>query len=271
MRDVLPMSKRTLLIDGDILAYTAAVISEEVIAWGDDEDTVIADFGKAQREVEKMIDRWKLATCSDDHVICLSSPDHHYFRHDIYPTYKAHRTSGRKPKLRHDVEKFLRDLGGVSYPNLEADDVMGIMATAPGQDTHYVIATNDKDLDQIPGLHLNMRKGEVSYVAALDAEKFFYQQALTGDPVDGFPGCPRVGPVRAKELIAEHVTETCMGGESCAVVLDGVSLWAAIVNLYAHRGLDEQHALTQARVARILQFQDYDQETKEVRLWTPMT
>jgi DNA polymerase-1 len=45
--------------------------------------------------------------------------------------------------------------------------------------------------------------------------------------------------------------------------------WAAVVAAYEKAGLTEQDALTQARLARILRYSDWDNEKKEPILWTP--
>ena len=77
------------------------------------------------------------------------------------------------------------------------------------------------------------------------------QIALT-HAVDNYPGCPGVGKVTAKKL------------------LDKDCSWGAVVDAYGKKGLTEQDAIHQARLAYILHREgDYDWETGEVRLWTP--
>ena len=49
---------------------------------------------------------------------------------------------------------------------------------------------------------------------------------------------------------------------------DGAS-WQSVVELFESKGFTEEDALLQARVARILRYEDYDFEKKEVILWTP--
>jgi hypothetical protein len=45
--------------------------------------------------------------------------------------------------------------------------------------------------------------------------------------------------------------------------------WELIVEAYAKKDLTEADALQQARVARILRFDDYDFNKKKPILWTP--
>jgi DNA polymerase-1 len=45
--------------------------------------------------------------------------------------------------------------------------------------------------------------------------------------------------------------------------------WPLIVAAYAKARLDEQYALTMARVARILRWADYDFANKVPKLWLP--
>jgi len=41
------------------------------------------------------------------------------------------------------------------------------------------------------------------------------------------------------------------------------------VKAYTKAGLDEDDAIVQARCARILRSEDWDTETKRIKLWTP--
>jgi DNA polymerase-1 len=80
---------------------------------------------------------------------------------------------------------------------------------------------------------------------------------VLGDAVDGYSGCPGIGPKKAETVLAN--------------AKDGVSPWGVIVGAYVKAGLDEEDALLQARLARILQFGDYDLKTNKVKLWEPPT
>ena len=48
----------------------------------------------------------------------------------------------------------------------------------------------------------------------------------------------------------------------------GVS-WSVIVDLYEKQGMTEDDALMTARLAYILQNDDYNRETGRVKMWTP--
>lgn len=138
---------------------------------------------------------------------------------------------------------------------LEADDVMGILMTKyPGK---YILASIDKDLKQIPGQHYNWDKDEFKEVSLDEGNLFFYTQVLTGDPTDGYSGCPNIGPKRASKILE------IVGDD------DEEVMWEAIVRTYEDRGLTEKDALVQARVARILRASDYNFKGKYIKLWTP--
>ena len=80
----------------------------------------------------------------------------------------------------------------------------------------------------------------------------FFFQTLVGDSVDNYKGCPGIGPKKATELLLSK----------------GVK-WQTIIDAYDKAGLSEDHALVQARVARILRYNDYDHDKQEVKLWEP--
>jgi DNA polymerase-1 len=143
---------------------------------------------------------------------------------------------------------------------LEADDVLGILATHPTLvKGEKIVVGIDKDLLQIPGFHYNFNKDSLRAVQPEAATRFFFTQVLTGDTTDGFPGCPGIGPKKAAGLFG-------------AIDPDSLSIpdyWSVVVGAYARKGLSEEHALTQARVAKICLASDYDFTNKKVIPWTP--
>ena len=46
-------------------------------------------------------------------------------------------------------------------------------------------------------------------------------------------------------------------------------LWPVVAGAFEKAGFGEAEAVTQARLARILRAEDWDFNTKEVKLWTP--
>jgi DNA polymerase-1 len=164
------------------------------------------------------------------------------------------------------------------FSKIEADDLMGIFATMSIED-EVVIASGDKDLMQIPGVHLWLatskeveeedglvveRSGDsiIKRNTSEHAERFTYRQILTGDSTDGIPGCPGVGAVGAKRLV---------DGFDLG---DPVGCWEAIVRTYETKGKVDQpsdFATQQARLVRVLRAGDYNFNTHEVKLWNPPT
>ena len=137
---------------------------------------------------------------------------------------------------------------------LEADDLMGIECTKDTDNT--CIVSTDKDLLTIPGKHWDF-DGKVIYDISEDmAEKNFFRQALSGDQVDGYPGCLGVGAVTANRVLEEADKK-------------GSSRWEAVRNTYKARGFDEEFAILQARMAYILQKEQFNGIDKYPTLWEP--
>jgi DNA polymerase-1 len=143
-------------------------------------------------------------------------------------------------------------------PGLEADDILGILATGDIKafDGPKVVCSSDKDMRTFACNLYNWMKPKdgIVVIDPLAADRAFLTQVLTGDSVDGYPGVPGIGPVKAAKL------------------LDGLTLfeaWPVIVKAYEKKGLTEDDALAQARCARILRTEDYDFDKKEPILWTP--
>lgn len=128
--------------------------------------------------------------------------------------YKGNRDSAHKPKHYNALrEELLLTMGAIVSKTCEADDEIGITARIlRGEGTDYVIVTNDKDLDQIPGWHYNwVTKLEPYYVDEVSALKFFYRQLLSGDRVDNVKGV--VSENKARTLV-----EGCSSIRECAQI-----------------------------------------------------
>ncbi|MER8505680.1 hypothetical protein NKH91_06050 [Mesorhizobium sp. M0894] len=242
---------RTLLIDGDILVVSTGAALEVETDWGDDEWTLTCDVAEVKATVLSTIKRLERDLDADASVITLSKGT--TFRHDLYAGYKKGRS--RKPVGTNEVKRWLIEEHGAKYkPGIEADDVMGILATNPRLiKGEKVIVSQDKDMLTIPGLIY--RNSNIIEVSPREALHNFLKQTLTGDITDGYLGCPGMGPVKAEKLLA--------------AIQPGDLYWPHIVAAYEKAGLTADDALLQARLARILHNDDYDHAKKEPILWTP--
>lgn len=239
----------SLLIDADFILYKNAAACEIDIDYGDDVIVVQSRFSDLQRNLVRELDKIKddLAGHSD-HLILFFS-DSGNFRKQIYPDYKGHRNRKKPCGYRRAVNWLSTIYDVVSYPTLEADDTIGIWQTNESEMDH-VIVSPDKDMRQIPGKLYNM--DELITVTPEEGKRWHLIQTLSGDQTDGYAGCPGIGIKKAEALFAKH-------GES----------WQTVVGAFEKAGLDEETALLNARLARILQCTDYDSDSGTVRLWTP--
>jgi 5'-3' exonuclease len=257
---------RTLLIDADIPIYEVAARNETSIPWpygpqGSILWTRTAHLEPAQAAFGEVVYHYleRLAASSYIAAVTIGSAN---WRKDVYPDYKSNRAGGVKPILVPVLRDWVAgEPEGRSVPPLEGDDVLGILATKPKKTgaEQRIIVSSDKDMKTIPGLHYNPQKDEEFEVTLGEANAFHLVQALAGDRTDGYPGCPGMGMVRAEKLIPASVADK-----------DVLAVWNDIIlPVYEKAGLDEEYALSQARVARILRANDYNPKTKEVKLWSP--
>lgn len=252
--------KRTLLIDADLLAYKASAANERRYDWGDGVKSVASDLREAQTYAEENIERLANRLKADDVTICLSD-DFKSFREDrVDPTYKLFRETVERPRYLYDLKDWLRqEYGAEERPTLEADDVMGLLATDPTRTDERIIVSADKDLMGVPGklYRPQLQKGKrpiIFEITQLEAIRFHFWQTLVGDTTDGFLGARGIGPASDYALdVLEAETEE----EAWDIVLAG----------YGSKGFTEEDAVKTARLARILQHGDYD--GKAVKLWLP--
>lgn len=251
---------KTVLIDGDVLLYKFGFRSEEKVEWANGAVSEWSTPDITEDEMDGFIEDLRTRAGCKHIIICLSGPSDTMFRYKIMSSYKHNRKDKEKPELYQHLKDYLiKNYHISSKPILEADDVMGILATkSPGQ---YVIATVDKDLAQVPGLYLNWNKTDKPVkISVEEADRFFYKQILTGDPVDGFSGIPGVGDKKAEKIINE-LYETGVPDEQL--------VWDRVLEEYMKKDLSESYALTQARMARILRFEDWDGENQCPIYWSP--
>lgn len=187
--------------------------------------------------------------------VCVALSDSANFRKQINPTYKARRADIRPPMILVGLHEYLNLSWPTKIkPGLEADDVLGIMATVKHSGRRIVV-TEDKDLRTVPGWHWNPRKDDKPVKISEEQADFnWLVQTLSGDSTDGYPGCPKIGTVRAIRAL-----QAAPRGEE----------WHTVVALFQKAGQSEEDAIMQARMARILRASDYDFKNKKPILWSP--
>ena len=105
-------------------------------------------------------------------------------------------------------------------------------------------------MKQIPGKLYNLETTQD--ITAEEGTQWHYIQTLAGDQTDGYSGVPGIGVKRAETLFNK----------------EGYS-WTTVVKAFKDKGLTEDDALLNARLARILTIEDYDTKRQEPILWTP--
>lgn len=284
-----------LLIDGDIIAFVSAAAAQGVLIDQGGWHLPIANQVEGEIIAENMLASLCVGLDATVEQVVLSDPSDNW-RWAVDISYKTNRT-GPRPLLLTHLKQYLRDRHGATHwPSLEADDVLGIMATSPTVGAQEdasaggrkrIVVGRDKDFKSIPGWHHSWKQDldaagrmVTRNVTRWEADRFHLVQSLAGDRVDGFPGCPGVGMERAAQIIDRPTRLVPNPGVKTRGVNKGdavtrwmaeptTDLWACIVSQYRKAGLGEAEALTTARLARILRHGEYNRETEEVTLWTP--
>ena len=237
----------SLLIDADYIVYKSCAANETEIDFGEDLIVVTSNFSDAYGMVER-----ELASiandlgCFDDSILFFS--DSINFRKAIDPAYKGHRNRKKPCGYKRVINKLKEEYPVVVMPTLEADDALGIYAT---KETGHIICSPDKDMRQIPGQLFDLTQGVVE-ITPEEGARWHLIQAMAGDQTDGYAGIPGIGIKRAEALLEANG-----------------ATWQTVVEAFAAKDLDESVALMNARLAKILQVDDYDFTNQEPRLWSP--
>lgn len=162
-----------------------------------------------------MLDEYK-----PDSVAVAFDVKHPTFRHEMYDAYKG----TRKPAPTELIEQFptLKELLGylgftvVEKPGYEADDILGTLSAACGEDDFCYIATGDRDSLQLVRENVNvllattrMGKSEtvkydiakINEVYGVTPQQLVDIKAIQGDTSDNIPGVAGIGEKGAADLI----------------------------------------------------------------------
>ena len=235
------------LIDGDMVAFRAAFLAENEIMWNDEYWTLHSEPSKMQseaiRHIEELMDE---ANC-DSVELAFSSKSN--FRRDINPLYKSNRKNKRKPLGLSSLIKWMsHEWSSHTIDQLEADDVIGIMASKPNNP--YVAVSGDKDFKTIPCKFYDFTRKQFHEITKDEADFAHLCQTLAGDPTDGYSGLKGFGMVTATKYLDKHG-----------------ATWDTVVDAFTSKGSTESEALLNARMAYILRHGDYNEKTKKIKLW----
>lgn len=208
-------------IDGDVICYAVGFAAEdtmyfddmqqaygskkEAIEAGADPDTLTKvttaepvhyTLSTAKRMIANIVE----AVGADTYNVVLSGKGNFRETRATLQPYKGNRTEQPKPLLYNEIKEYIQQYQNcVTVDGEEADDFLGYSAVSAGD----IIATVDKDLDNVPGKHYNWNKPDkgVYEVSEVEAWRNFFTQCLTGDSTDNIPGLYRLTGQRATAKI----------------------------------------------------------------------
>jgi len=203
-----------LLIDGHSQAYRAYFGMKTPLSTRDGEPTG-AVYGFARK---------LLATLRDvqPEYVAVAFDTGDTWRHAEFPAYKATRDAMpddmRTQMTR--IETLLRafNIPIITYPNFEADDILGTLARqAQAAGLDVLVMTGDRDMFQLVDDHIKILYtsggpnpvtsayglDEVQARYGLTPQQFIDFKALTGDASDNIPGVPGVGEKTAIKFLQQ--------------------------------------------------------------------
>lgn len=189
------MSK-VALIDGDSIIY--------ILSWQfKDQDPVGDAYDQMRGAVESFVDGILSAVNTNRFVGAIGYSQARCFRYTVanYKPYKGTRKEKDEwvVKWENVIRDRLLELGFITIPTLEADDIVALGTTVFKD---YIICSPDKDLNTLPGPHFDYKKTEFGEITPVQADWFFHYQMLIGDSSDNVAGLPGVGEKKAKEKLS---------------------------------------------------------------------
>ena len=251
MNNFFDNQNKVMIVDGDLVIYKIASSLEEPIDWGNDIWTLHSDLSVGKQLFKQNMEHYKQYTKSKEIIVAFS--DKKNYRKELDTEYKSYRKKIRKPVCYQPLRKWVeQNYNFYCLPNLEGDDVIGILATQH-YNTNNVIISGDKDMRTIPSWHCFIGDDQLEFVDENKANYNFCLQVLTGDSADGYKGCVGVGAVKANRVLHNKKT------------LD--EMWNAVIEEYERNNQSFEDAYHQAKLARILRKDEYDFATNQPKLW----
>jgi 5'-3' exonuclease len=172
-----------VLVDGDIVCYRCAVSVK-------DDEPVELVINRIDNLMTQIIDD----TEASEFEFYIKGEKN--FRYYINPDYKANRIQPKPFHLESAYQYVLDCWNAIPSGIYESDDLLGIQ-----QRSDTIIASIDKDLLMIPGMHWNFVKLEKQRVSYMDGIRKFWKQMMIGDTSDNIYGIQGIGPKKAEKLI----------------------------------------------------------------------
>ena len=252
INDFYDNKNKVMIVDGDLIIYKIASGQEEPIDWGNDVWTLHSDLNVCKQLFKQNMEFYKNYTKSKEIIIAFSDKEN--FRKKFDATYKSYRKKIRKPICYKPLRKWVeQNYNHYSLPNLEGDDVIGLLATQHYK-TNNVIISGDKDMRTIPTWHCFIGDDQLEYVDEEKADYNFCMQVLMGDSSDGYSGVNGCGAVKASRVLLNKK--------------DIDEMWEAVVKEYERNNASFEDAYHQARLARILRKGEYNFQTNQPTLWS---
>lgn len=210
------MARRLFLIDAYAIIYRSyyAFIKQPRINSKGENTSAIFGFVNTLEELLRRENPSHLAVCFD--------PKGPTFRHEAYDQYKAQREETPEviqwsiPRIKAIIVAY--NIPIIEVPGFEADDVIGTLSQLAEKEGFEVyMMTPDKDYGQLVTEHVFMYKPKYgsndfeilgpteikNKYSLTDPKQIIDLLGLMGDSSDNIPGCPGIGEVTAKKLIAE--------------------------------------------------------------------
>ena len=223
-----------LLIDADYIVYKSCASAEYDVDYGDDVIFVGSSFKEAYENSVRELNKIQAEFFDSDLILFFS--DSTNFRKQVDPSYKGHRNRKKPCGYKRVINKLAEEYELIRMPTLEADDAIGIYATS---NDNCVMVSPDKDMRQIPGTLYNL--DETITITPEEGWQWFLIQTLSGDSTDGYSGAPGFGIKTSKKFLDESGY-----------------VWSNVVEAFEKKGLTEEDALRNARLAKILTKDDYN-------------
>lgn len=202
------MDKTIVICDADSILYSTSYSNKD------------KSLEEAIENMDFFITQIASACNAESILLCLTKGPNYRDQFAVTKPYKGNRKDREYPIYYQELRAHMKDKWKAWIQlGFEADDLIFIARTEYSKrylGRRIILATNDKDCLQYPGIYIDYRKMLFNQISEKQAQKSFWEQMIVGDTADNITGIEGSGP-KAAELIL--VNADLKGEEYSEVVL----------------------------------------------------
>ena len=191
------MDKTIVICDADSILYSTSYSNKD------------KSLEEAIENMDFFITQIASACNAESILLCLTKGPNYRDQFAVTKPYKGNRKDREYPIYYQELRAHMKDKWKAWIQlGFEADDLIFIARTEYSKrylGRRIILATNDKDCLQYPGIYIDYRKMLFNQISKDQACKSFWTQMIVGDPTDNIVAIQGAGIKAAEKMLHQNL------------------------------------------------------------------